>query len=62
MLKNKAYAGSAIGKPSSHHPLQDWSDDDSDDACLMFLNTIALAFTFPASPMLGIPNEDVIHL
>jgi hypothetical protein len=62
MLKNKACAGSATGKPSSRHPLQDWSDDDSDDACLMFLNPIALAFAFLASSMSGIPDEEVIRL
>jgi hypothetical protein len=27
----------------------------------MFLNPIALAFAFPASPMSGIPDEEVIN-
>jgi hypothetical protein len=54
-------AGSAAGKTSSRHPIEDWSDDDSDGDCHMYLNPMPLAFAFPASPTSGIPDDEVVN-
>jgi hypothetical protein len=53
-------AGSAVGKTSSRHSIQDWSDDHSDRDCRMFLDPTPLAYAFPAAPSLGIPDEEVV--
>jgi hypothetical protein len=53
-------AGSAVGKTSSRHPIQDWSNDDSDED-YMYLNLKPLAFAFPASPTSGISEDKVVN-
>jgi hypothetical protein len=52
--------GSAAGKTSSRHSIQDWSDDDSDGDCRMFLDPTTLAYAFPTVPSPGFPDEDVV--
>jgi hypothetical protein len=59
MPKNTC-AASAAGKTSSRHSIQDWSDDDSDGDCRMFLDPTPLAYAFPAMPSPAIPDEDVV--
>jgi hypothetical protein len=53
-------AGSAMGKTSSRHPIQDWSNDDSDED-YMYLKPKPLAFAFPASPTSGISEDKVVN-
>jgi hypothetical protein len=60
MPKNTC-AGFAAGKTSSQHSIQDWSDDDSDDDCRMFLGPMPIAYAFPAAPSPGIVDEDVVE-
>jgi hypothetical protein len=61
--------GFAAGKTSSQHSIQDWSDDDSDGDCRMFLDPTHLAYAiptspityaFPAAPSPGLADEDVV--
>jgi hypothetical protein len=60
MPKNTCVA-SATGKASSsRHSIQDWSDDDSDEDCRMFICPIPLAYALPAMPSSVIPDEEVI--
>jgi hypothetical protein len=54
-------ADSTVGKTSSRHPIEDWSDDDSDGDCHMYLNPMPLAFAFLASPTSGIPDDEVVN-
>jgi hypothetical protein len=54
-------AASAVGKASSsRHSIQDWSDDDSDGDCRMYLDTMPLAYAFPTMLSLVIPDEEVV--
>jgi hypothetical protein len=53
-------ASSAVGKTSSRYSIQDWSDDDSDGDCRMFLDPMPLAYAFPAAPSRDILDEDVV--
>jgi hypothetical protein len=58
MPKNTC-AASATGKASSSwHSIQDWSDDDSDEECLMYYDPIS--YTFPTIPSSAIPDEEVV--
>jgi hypothetical protein len=54
-------AASAVGKASSsRHLIQDWSDDDSDEDCRMYLDPMSLAYAFPTMPSSVIPDEEVV--
>jgi hypothetical protein len=53
-------AASAAGKTSSRHSIQDWSDDNSDGDCQMYLDPTPLAYAFPAMPSPAILDEDVV--
>jgi hypothetical protein len=54
-------AASAVGKASSsRHSIQDWSDEDSDGECLMYFDSIPLAYAFPTKPSSVIPDEEVV--
>jgi hypothetical protein len=54
-------ATSAAGKASSSwHSIQDWSDDDSDEDCRMFICPTPLAYALPAMPSSIIPDEEVV--
>jgi hypothetical protein len=60
-LPKNTHAASAMGKASSsRHSIQDWSDDDSDGECMMYLDPTPLAYTFPTIPSSVIPDEEVI--
>jgi hypothetical protein len=55
-------ATSAMGKASSsRHSIQDWSDDDSDGECMMYLDPMPLAYAFPTMPSSVIPDEEVVN-
>jgi hypothetical protein len=44
-------ATSTVGKASSsRHLIQDWSDDDSNGECQMYLDPTPLAYAFPTVP------------
>jgi hypothetical protein len=52
---------SATGKASSsRHSIPDWSDDDSDGDCRMYLDPMPLAYTFPTIPSSVILDDEVI--
>jgi hypothetical protein len=54
-------AASAAGKASlSQHSIQDWSDDDFDEDCQMFICPTPLAYALPAMSSSVIPDEEVI--
>jgi hypothetical protein len=56
-------AASAVGKASSsRHSIQDWSDDDSDEECLMYYDPMPLSYAFPTIPSSVIPDEEVIDV
>jgi hypothetical protein len=60
MPKN-THAASAAGKASSsRHSIQDWSDDDSDEECLMYYDPMPLTYAFPTIPSSAIPDEEVV--
>jgi hypothetical protein len=60
MPKN-THAASAAGKASSsRHSIQDWSDNDSDEDCRMYLDPMSLAYAFPTMPSLVILDEEVV--
>jgi hypothetical protein len=66
-LPKNTHAASAAGKASSsRHSTQDWSKDDFDDDCQMFIYPTPLAYALPAIPlayaMLSsvIPDEEVV--
>jgi hypothetical protein len=64
-------ADSIVGKTSSRYSIQDWSDDDSDGDCRMFIDPTPLAYAIPASPLAyafpaepspGVSDEDVVDI
>jgi hypothetical protein len=66
-LPKNTRAASATGKASSsRHSTQDWSEDDSDDDCQMFIFPTPLAYALPATPLAyampssAIPDEEVV--
>jgi hypothetical protein len=62
MPKNTC-AASATGKASSsRHSIQDWSDDDSDGDCRMYLDPMPLAYAFPIMPSSVIPDDEVVDV
>jgi hypothetical protein len=51
-LPRNTRAASAAGKASSsRHFTQDWSEDDSDEDCRMFICPTPLAYALPATPL-----------
>jgi hypothetical protein len=51
-LPRNTRATSAAGKASSSwHFTQDWSEDDSDEDCRMFICPTPLAYALPATPL-----------
>jgi hypothetical protein len=51
-LPKNTRAASATGKASSsRHSTQDWSEDDSDEDCRMFICPTPLAYALPATPL-----------
>jgi hypothetical protein len=51
-LPRSTRAAAATGKgSSSRHSTQDWSDDDSDEDCRMFICPTPLAYALPTSPL-----------
>jgi hypothetical protein len=60
MPKNTRAASAAGKASSSQHSIQDWSDDDSDEDCRMFICPTPLAYALPAIPSSVIPNEEVV--
>jgi hypothetical protein len=60
MPKNTRTA-SAVGKASSsRHSIQDWSDDDSNGECRMYLDSTPLAYALPTMPSPAIPDDEVV--
>jgi hypothetical protein len=69
-LPKNTRAASAAGKASSsRHSTQDWSEDDFDEDCQMFICPTPLAYALPATPLAYaiptmpssvIPDEEVI--
>jgi hypothetical protein len=68
-LPRSTRAAAATGKASSpRHFTQDWSDDNSDEDCRMFICTTPLAYALPTTPLAhafpmpssAIPNDMVV--
>jgi hypothetical protein len=66
-LPKNTRAASAAGKASSsRHSTQDWSEDDSDEDCRMFICPTPLAYALPTTPLAYampssvIPDEEVV--
>jgi hypothetical protein len=60
-LPKNTRAASAMGKASSsRHSTQDWSEDDYDEDCRMFICPTPLAYALPTMPSLVIPDEEVV--
>jgi hypothetical protein len=60
MPKNTRAASVAGKASSSRHSIHDWSDDESDGECLMYLDPMPLAYAFPIMPSSVIPDEEVV--
>jgi hypothetical protein len=60
MPKNTRAASVAGKASSSWHSIQDWSDDESDEDCRMYLDPMPLAYAFPTMPSSVIPDEEVV--
>jgi hypothetical protein len=60
MPKNTRAASTAGKASSSRHSIQDWSDDDSDGECRMYLDPTPLAYAFPTMPSSAIPDDEVV--
>jgi hypothetical protein len=60
MPKNTRTAYAAGKASSSWHSIQDWSDDDSNEDCRIFIFPTPLANAIPAMPSLVIPDEEVV--
>jgi hypothetical protein len=60
MSKNTRAASAAGKASSSRHSIQDWSDDDSDGECRMYLDPTPLAYAFPTMPSSAIPDDEVV--
>jgi hypothetical protein len=60
MPENTRTASAAGKASSSRHSIQDWSDDDFDGDCWMFLDPTPLAYAFPTMPSPAIPDDEVI--
>jgi hypothetical protein len=60
MPKNTRAASTAGKASSSRHSIQDWSDDDFDEDCQMFICPTPLAYALPTMPSSVIPDEEVV--
>jgi hypothetical protein len=60
MPKNTRAASAAGKASSSRHSIQDWSDDDSDKDCRMFICPTPLAYAVPAMPSPVILDDEVV--
>jgi hypothetical protein len=60
MPKNTRAASAAGKTSSSRHSIQDWSDDNSDGECQMYLDPTPLAYAFPTMPSPAIPDNEVV--
>jgi hypothetical protein len=60
MPKNTRAASAAGKTSSSRHSIQDWSDDESDEDCRMYLDPMPLAYAFPTMPSSVILDEEVV--
>jgi hypothetical protein len=60
MPKNTLSASAAGKASSSRHFIQDWSDDDSDGECRMYLDLTPLAYAFTTMPSSAIPDDEVV--
>jgi hypothetical protein len=60
MPKNTRVASAAGKASSSRHSIQDWSDDDYDKDCRMFICPTPLAYALPAMPSPAIPDDEVV--
>jgi hypothetical protein len=60
MPKNTRAASVAGKTSSSRHSIQDWSDDDSDEECRMFICPTPFAYALPTMPSPAIPDEEVV--
>jgi hypothetical protein len=60
MPKNTRAAPAAGKASSSRHSIQDWSDDDSDGDCRMFICPTPLAYALPAMLSPVIPDDEVV--
>jgi hypothetical protein len=60
MPKNTRAASAADKASSSRHSIQDWSNDESDEECLMYYDPMPLSYAFPTIPSSAIPDEEVI--
>jgi hypothetical protein len=60
MPKNTRTASAAGKASSSRHSIQDWSDNDSDEDCRMFICPTPLAYALPAMSSSVIPDEEVV--
>jgi hypothetical protein len=60
MPKNTRAAFAAGKASSSWHSIQDWSDNESDGECVMYLDPMPLAYAFPTMSSSVIPDEEVV--
>jgi hypothetical protein len=60
MPKNTRAASAASKASSFRHSIQDWSDDDSDEDCRMYLDPMPLTYAFPTMPSSVIPDKEVV--
>jgi hypothetical protein len=60
MPKNTRAATPTGKTSSSRHSIQDWSDDDSDGDCQMFLDPTPLAYAFPTILSPAILDDEVV--
>jgi hypothetical protein len=62
MPKNTRAASAAGKASSSRHSIQDRSDDDTDEECLMYYDPMSLSYAFPTIPSSAIPDEEVVDV
>jgi hypothetical protein len=62
MPKNTRAASAAGKASSSRHSIQDWSDDESDEDCRMYLDPMPLAYAFPTMSSSVISDEEVVNV
>jgi hypothetical protein len=60
MPKNTRAASVTGNASSSRHLIQDWSDDDADGECWMYLDLTPLAYALPTMPSPAIPDDEVV--
>jgi hypothetical protein len=60
MPKNTRAAFAVSKASSSRHSIQDWTDNDSDEDCRMFICPTPLAYALPTMSSSAIPDEEVV--